>query len=102
MFVSELCMRDNTEKGSQEAALKEASAFLGSPSVALGPRCPTRSWTESDCLFAAWKLAWRALGGGVARWNSIAVHESTTRISYGEVHSTALRLEPQGEIKPMK
>lgn len=47
--------------------------------------------------FVVWKLALR-----VRRWNSTSAHKSTASISYSEVTSPALRLEPQEEIKPMK
>ena len=101
MFVLKLRMRDNTEKGSQGAALKGASACLGSPSVALEPRCRSAmlSWTVNDYLCS---LEVGIEGTGIVRGNSTTAPKSTTSISYSEIPFTALRLAPQEEIKPMK
>lgn len=54
------------------------------------------SWRANDYLCS---LEVGIEGTGVVRWNSTIAHKSTTSISYSEVTSIALRLEPQEEIK---
>lgn len=80
VFVLELCMRDNTEKGSHVAALKGASEFLGSPNVALDPRFKYYIELERAVISSVQCGSWHR-----GHWGSTVTHKNVTVLAMVEL-----------------